>query len=161
MVHIKMDNYIQCPHMNLTVPRAQEIFELEITHVIKFNPAFRTAMKIFKENQKVHLIGIGSCVTKTVNIAEDLKSRYPNIYQKNKMFYTEVKEVWVPKSEEIQLDSLEVTRNIPSVRIMLCKGKLENSVSFQDEEQMNMEMLSLLKKEARMLRNKEKTHPHR
>ena len=157
-----MEYYEQCHQTNQNGEQLkEEPFVFHITNTSKFTQNFRAALKILKEHGKIHLVGVGPCVTQAVNIVEDLKSKFRNISQSNQVFYTQVKEVWIPKSEEVQLDSLEVTRNIPCLKIILCKGKLDGSISFEEEDRLNKEMIHLLRKEAKLLRSKKKSSPRK
>ena len=131
---------------------------LHISTTTNYNLTFKNAVRTFKQHGRVQLVGEGTCATRTVNIAEDLKSRFSDVHQRTEMFCTEIEEVWAPAEgvgEELGLDSLVVKRSVPCVRVRLSREPVEGCVSFKREQQMNGEMVMLLKKEAKVLRGRQ------
>ena len=148
-----MENYIQVHDVDET-PRANlQPYELEILPKSRFSQDLKLAIKILKTEGKIVIIGKGSTITRAVNIAEELKAKYKKIYQRNQCSIFDIKDVWVPKSDNMGLESLEVIRHKPLMSITLSNEYLENSISGKEERTCNNEMLDLLKKEARNIRN--------
>ena len=152
-----MENYIQLEETEDKKINIVEPFEIEVTKKLKFNHLLRTCVKILERNHVIHIIAIGPLITKAVNLAEDMKSKFHNISQKNELFYTEYTDIWVPRFEQQGLDSLEVTRSVPSMKIILSKQKLENCVSYSEEDAMNKELIDLLRNEVKIELRKSKS----
>lgn len=148
-----MENYIQVDDVDEKPSVNLQPHELEILPKSRFSQDVKVATRILKTEGKIVIIGKGSTITRAVNIAEELKAKYKKIYQKNQCSTFDIKDVWVPKSEDMGLESLEVIRHIPLMSITLSNEYLENSVSVKEERKCNNEMLDLLKKEARNMRN--------
>lgn len=148
-----MENYIQIDDVDEKTCANLQPYELEILPKSRFSQDVKVASKILKTEGKVVIIGKSSAITRAVNIAEELKAKYKKIYQKNQCSTFDIKDVWVPKSDNMGLESLEVIRHIPLMSITLSNEYLENSISAKEERKYNNEMLNMLKKEAKNVRN--------
>ncbi|XP_057301837.1 uncharacterized protein LOC130636209 [Hydractinia symbiolongicarpus] len=146
-----MENYI-CSHNDEEQRKVATMhnFELTVDSSKNFYQTLREASKILKEQKKVCLSGVGCDVTRTINVAEDLKSQF-SLYQHNVAHFVEYTDKWIPKIKESGMDSLEVTRHVPAIKVLLSKAKVDNAVAFDQEDVLNHNMIKLLQKEARSL----------
>ncbi|XP_075237577.1 ribonuclease P protein subunit Rpp25 [Lycorma delicatula] len=82
------------------------------------------AISAYKETGVVLWSGSGAAVGKTVSCAEIMKKRHKGVHQINKICYRKVQEYWTPLRDD--LDELVVTREIPTIHILLSKEQLNN-----------------------------------
>ncbi|XP_077515388.1 ribonuclease P protein subunit Rpp25 [Amblyomma americanum] len=85
------------------------------------------AHKAFKDDAKRQMVftGSGHALPKTITCAEILKRKHKGIHQVNKVLYKKVEDLWEPKSPE--LDRLKITREIPTIRILLSKDPVDTA----------------------------------
>eukprot|EP00794_Sanderia_malayensis_P011884 gene11884-13117_t len=79
-------------------------------------------MKMLKTNSKIVLTGVGPQIKKAISMAEILKKNSKGLEQITDIYYTKVEDIWQPVGEESEgfdLDTLKVTKNIPSIKISL------------------------------------------
>uniref|UniRef100_A0A3Q2Q9N1 Ribonuclease P/MRP 25 subunit-like n=1 Tax=Fundulus heteroclitus TaxID=8078 RepID=A0A3Q2Q9N1_FUNHE len=69
--------------------------------------------------------GCGKGVSKAVTCAEIVKRRLKGLHQLTRLTYSSVVEVWRPLEPAAGLDSLSVSRNLPTVWILLSKEPLD------------------------------------
>ncbi|GFT13408.1 ribonuclease P protein subunit p25-like protein [Nephila pilipes] len=85
-----------------------------------------------RDNAVRHMVfsGCGDAIEKTISCAEITKSKFKDLHQITKLSVLSVQEFWEPKESE--LDRLQVTREIPTVSILLCKDPLDsNELGYQ------------------------------
>ena len=147
-----MENYVLQVNNEKHLPVFKE-YEFEIDSHKRYKHSLKACSKLLEDWKKVIISAQGSWVTQAVNIAEDLKSSFSDIDQTIEIFNTVHKKIWVPKSDEC-LDSIEVTRNVPSIRIFLTKQECKMPIVI--ENQLNADAKSLLQKAAKELYSKRK-----
>ena len=64
-------------------------------------------------------LGSGQSTSKVVSIAEILKRRHKHIQERIELGERLVQEFWEPKDEDECLDTLVVTRRIPTIHVLL------------------------------------------
>ncbi|CAK6978120.1 ribonuclease P protein subunit p25-like protein isoform X2 [Scomber scombrus] len=69
----------------------------------------------------------GKGVSKAITCAEIVKRRVKGLHQVTKLLYSAVEEVWEPLEPDAGLDSLTVSRNLPTIWILLCREPLDCS----------------------------------
>ncbi|XP_031556475.1 ribonuclease P protein subunit p25-like protein [Actinia tenebrosa] len=102
----------------------KEPCEVQIKSGKKIRACISQALKILQTTkEKVIITGSGPTVTKVITTAEIVKRKVKGLHQQNTLFYNKTEDFWEPKQEG--LDRLKVTRNIPSIRILLSKVPLD------------------------------------
>nr|XP_027226036.1 ribonuclease P protein subunit p25-like protein [Penaeus vannamei] len=105
---------------------------LEQTSHVKVNPSSKLrdtisiALDKLKTETQLLFVGSGPAAGKAVSCAEITKKRVKNLHQITHLCYRKVQEYWDPKSDG--LDRLCVTREIPTVAILLSKEPLDSSL---------------------------------
>ncbi|XP_051812882.1 ribonuclease P protein subunit p25-like protein [Acanthochromis polyacanthus] len=76
-----------------------------------------------------HLVftAYGKSVSKAITCAEIVKRRLKGLHQLTKLLYGTVDETWEPLEPDAGLDSLTVSRNLPSIWILLSREPLDGS----------------------------------
>ncbi|XP_013877661.1 ribonuclease P protein subunit p25-like protein [Austrofundulus limnaeus] len=69
----------------------------------------------------------GKGVSKAITCAEMVKRRVKGLHQLTRLTYSTVLEVWEPREPTAGLDSLTVSRNLPTVWILLSREPLDHS----------------------------------
>uniref|UniRef100_A0A8C4NN61 Ribonuclease P/MRP 25 subunit-like n=1 Tax=Eptatretus burgeri TaxID=7764 RepID=A0A8C4NN61_EPTBU len=78
---------------------------------------------------KVAFVGSGkSAPAKTVTCVEIVRRREPSLHQIARLAYRVVEERWKPLAPESGLDNLTVTRQIPTISVLLSKDPLNPSL---------------------------------
>ncbi|XP_056142766.1 ribonuclease P protein subunit p25-like protein [Lampris incognitus] len=70
----------------------------------------------------------GKGVSKAITCTELVKRRVKGLHQHTKLLYSTAVDVWDPLEPTAGLDSLTVSRNIPSIWILLSKDPLDSSL---------------------------------
>ncbi|XP_068426919.1 ribonuclease P protein subunit p25-like protein [Clinocottus analis] len=73
------------------------------------------------------LTASGGGVSKAITCAEVVKRRVPGLHQITRLQFCTVDEVWDPLEPGAGLDSLTVSRNLPSIWILLSRDTLDRS----------------------------------
>ncbi|GFX31906.1 ribonuclease P protein subunit p25-like protein [Trichonephila clavipes] len=80
--------------------------------------------------------GCGDAIEKTISCVEITKAKFKSLHQITKLSVLSVQEFWEPKNPD--LDRLQVTREIPTVSILLCKDRLDsNELGYQAPTNVN------------------------
>ncbi|XP_023152051.2 ribonuclease P protein subunit p25-like protein [Amphiprion ocellaris] len=69
----------------------------------------------------------GKSVSKAITCAEIVKRRLKGLHQLTRLLYGTVDETWEPLEPDAGLDSLTVSRNLPSIWILLSREPLDGS----------------------------------
>ncbi|KAG7159954.1 ribonuclease P protein subunit p25-like protein [Homarus americanus] len=93
----------------------------------KMRDILTVALNKFKTEEQQLWIGSGPAAVKAVSCVEVIKRRNRNLQQITQLAYKRVEEYWEPKLEG--LDRLRVTREVPTVVILLSKQPLDPSLS--------------------------------
>lgn len=80
------------------------------------------ALKEFETTNSIVWTGSGTAIGKAISCAEIMKRKF-TLHQINKICFRKVEEHWDPVLED--LDSLVVTREIPTIHILLSKDSLD------------------------------------
>ncbi|KAM9783070.1 ribonuclease P protein subunit p25-like protein [Neosynchiropus ocellatus] len=70
---------------------------------------------------------VGKGVSKAITCAEIMKRRIKGLHQLTRLEFSTVKEVWEPLEPGAGLDSLTVSRNLPTIWILLSRDPLDRS----------------------------------
>ncbi|XP_028986175.1 ribonuclease P protein subunit p25-like protein [Betta splendens] len=79
--------------------------------------------------KQVVFTSVGKGVSKAITCAEIVKRRVKGLHQLTRLLYSAVVEVWEPLEPGAGLDSLTVSRNVPTIWILLSREPLECSQS--------------------------------
>ncbi|XP_026083911.1 ribonuclease P protein subunit p25-like protein [Carassius auratus] len=74
---------------------------------------------------QIMFTGVGHSVVKAITCVEIMKRRVHGLHQLTKLVYRTVQEVWEPLEPEAGLESLTVSRNVPSVWVLLSRDSLD------------------------------------
>uniref|UniRef100_A0A673ACX8 Ribonuclease P/MRP 25 subunit-like n=1 Tax=Sphaeramia orbicularis TaxID=375764 RepID=A0A673ACX8_9TELE len=77
------------------------------------------------ESRQIVFTANGKGVSKAITCAEIVKRRVKGLHQLTKLLYSTVEEVWEPLEPTAGLDSLTVSRNLPSIWILLSTEPLD------------------------------------
>ncbi|XP_034410329.1 LOW QUALITY PROTEIN: ribonuclease P protein subunit p25-like protein [Cyclopterus lumpus] len=77
--------------------------------------------------RQIVLNASGGGVSKAITCAEVVKRRVPGLHQITRLQFCTVDEVWDPLETSAGLDSLTVSRNVPSIWILLSRDALDCS----------------------------------
>ncbi|XDV40697.1 hypothetical protein PO909_009729 [Leuciscus waleckii] len=77
--------------------------------------------------RQIVFTGVGQSVAKAITCVEIMKRRVRCLHQHTKLAYRTVQEVWEPLEPEAGLDSLTVSRNVPSVWVLLSRDPLDRT----------------------------------
>ena len=123
---------------------SQELFVLNVSEEHKFYQTVKNANKLLKEHSKVILIGEGKVANKAIAIADTIKRQSKRVTENIEVCSTNYKDVWIPKSKELGLENLEVTRAVPTTKILLvynlseekpqCKSEIRSRGAGQGKE---------------------------
>lgn len=92
----------------------------------KMRDIITVALDRLKTEEQLLWIGSGPAAVKAVSCVEVVKRRIKTLHQITQLAYKMVEEYWDPKQEG--LDRLKVTREVPTVVILLSKQPLDPSV---------------------------------
>ncbi|XP_051722234.1 ribonuclease P protein subunit p25-like protein [Ctenopharyngodon idella] len=108
-------------------------------------------------SRQIVFTGVGQSVAKAITCVEILKRRVHGLHQHTKLAYRTVQEVWEPLEPEAGLDSLTVSRNVPSVWVLLSKDSLDsNQPGYQAPGSFDAFWAQALKEEAATLRHEQR-----
>lgn len=142
-----MDHYSKTKSVSDEPEGKKEPCDIQVKSGSKIRNIISQAMRILqsKKGDKIVITGSGPTVTKTITCAEIIKRKFKGLHQLNKLFYIKIEDTWEPKEES--LDTLQVTKRIPSISITLSKvpldatqpgyqapGKSISPVQFGDED---------------------------
>lgn len=131
-----MEHYIKVEKSKPECSRKElQPFEVEVKSELKFFQLLRTALKLLKEHGKVVFIGEASEVQRSVNLAEKLKSMHKDVSEHIDISHVQHKDLWIPKSPELGLENLEVTRHVPTISISITRVKKEHKTNDDDFKQ--------------------------
>jgi len=97
----------------------EELFTLNVSEEHKFYQTVKNANRLLKEHSKVILIGEGIVANKAIAIADTIKRQSKKLTENIEVCSTNYKDVWIPKSKELGLENLEITRAVPTTKILL------------------------------------------
>ncbi|XP_068567696.1 ribonuclease P protein subunit p25-like protein [Cebidichthys violaceus] len=80
-----------------------------------------------RTGRQIVLTASGTGVSKAITCAEIVKRRVKGLHQLTRVQFSTVDEVWDPLETSAGLDSLTVSRNLPSIWILLSKDTLDQS----------------------------------
>ena len=127
---------------------SREPWDIYVSQGCKLRYVIQHCLKMLGKRDDIVLTGVGAQVSKTITIAEIVKRRTENLYQNTEIYYTNFEDTWEPKDEHKDLDTLKVTRNLPTIKITLSKSKLDSSSSgYQGPAGLTKEVASSLQKE--------------
>uniref|UniRef100_A0A673JN65 Ribonuclease P/MRP 25 subunit-like n=1 Tax=Sinocyclocheilus rhinocerous TaxID=307959 RepID=A0A673JN65_9TELE len=90
-----------------------------------------------------------SSVAKAITCVEIMKRRVHDLHQHTKLVYRTVQEVWEPLEPDAGLDSLTVSRNVPSIWVLLSRDSLDkNQPGYQAPGSFDALWAQALKEEA-------------
>ncbi|XP_047480282.1 ribonuclease P protein subunit p25-like protein [Penaeus chinensis] len=104
----------------------EQTSHVKVTPSAKIRDTITIALDKLKTETQLLFVGSGPAAGKAVSCAEITKKRMKNLHQITHLCYRIVQEYWDPKSDG--LDRLCVTREIPTVAILLSKEPLDSSV---------------------------------
>ncbi|CAL1293513.1 unnamed protein product [Larinioides sclopetarius] len=78
-----------------------------------------------ENNRQLVFSGCGDAIEKTITCVEITKTKFKDLHQITRLSVLSVVEFWEPKQPD--LDRLQVTREIPTVSILLSKDPLDSS----------------------------------
>lgn len=97
-----------------------------VTPSTKMRDMITTALTKFKSEGQQLWVGTGTAAVKAVSCVEVIKRRTANLHQITQLVYKRVEEYWEPKWDG--LDRLKVTREVPTIVILLSKTPLDSSL---------------------------------
>ena len=126
--------------------KTREPWEIFVSQGSKMRNVIPYCLKMLTSNQRIVLSGTGAQLSKTISIAEIVKRKHKGISQETSLYYTEFEERWEPKDKTKGLDSLSVSRNVPTIQITLSLYE-EEKKAVSDVASISREALAQLKKE--------------
>ncbi|KAK3749931.1 hypothetical protein QZH41_017371, partial [Actinostola sp. cb2023] len=124
-------NHMEFYTKSCSIPTTEnnEPLQVNIKSGKKIRVCISQALKLLQTSKdKVLIGGSGPTVTKAITTAEIVKRKVKGLHQQNSLFYTKTEDLWEPK-EEGSLDQLKVTRNVPSISILLSFQPLDEHVN--------------------------------
>ena len=123
---------------NIPIPNLPENFAwIEVTGSSRVRSLVSSLHKILKQEKSLVISGCGNNTTKAVTLAEIIKRRQKHVQERLALGERVVQEFWEPKHEVEGLDTLVVTRRIPTIHILLDINKTSTQLMSQDEELYN------------------------
>lgn len=108
-----------------------------------------TAESVEKPCQQILFTGTGPSIAKAITCVEILKRRVHGLHQNTSLVYRTVQEVWEPLVPDAGLDSLTVSRNVPSIWVLLSRDSLDrNQPGYQAPGSFDALWAQALKEEA-------------
>ncbi|XP_071803177.1 ribonuclease P protein subunit p25-like protein [Asterias amurensis] len=100
------------------------ITTMKVKHGSKVRNLLGFAFKVIKNENTKYIIftGSGPAISKTITCVEIVKRKMKTLHQITRIFYNRIDEYWNPKEEG--LDRLKVSRDIPTISILLSKESL-------------------------------------
>uniref|UniRef100_A0A8D8XGG4 Ribonuclease P protein subunit p25-like protein n=1 Tax=Cacopsylla melanoneura TaxID=428564 RepID=A0A8D8XGG4_9HEMI len=109
----------------------EDITWMKVSPGAKMRNLLEFALKDFKDKDQILWSGSGPAINKTISCAEIMKHKFSSVHQISTVCYRKVIEYWDPLIDA--LDQLKVTRDIPTIHILLSKQLLDTTVSgYQD-----------------------------
>ena len=105
----------------------------EMTGASKVRSEVGSLSKSLRQDKCLVVSGSGAHVNKVVTVAEIIKRRQKHVDQRIELGERVVQEYWEPKDGDEGLDSLVVTRRIPTIHIVLDINKHSSPVSPDDQ----------------------------
>ncbi|XP_046390509.1 ribonuclease P protein subunit p25-like protein [Ischnura elegans] len=91
------------------------------------------ASSAFKDQRVILWTGSGSAIIKAISCAEIMKRNFKSLHQITRVCFRKLEETWDPITDG--LDQLVVTREVPTIHIMLSKDSLDiNQLGYQGPE---------------------------
>ena len=123
---------------NIPIPNLPENFAWsEVTGSSRIRSLVSSLNKILKQEKSLVISGSGNNTTKAVTLAEIIKRRQKHVQEKMALGERVIQEFWEPKLEVEGLDTLVVTRKIPTIHILLDINKTSTQLLSPDEELYN------------------------
>ena len=91
----------------------------EVTGATRVRAVVGSLCKTLRQEKALVLSGSGPHTAKVVTLAEIIKRKHKQVVMTLQPGEREVKEFWEPKEEEEGLDTLLVTRRLPTLHILL------------------------------------------
>ena len=91
----------------------------EVTGATRVRAVVGSLCKTLRQEKALVLSGSGPHTAKVVTLAEIIKRKHKQVVMTLQPGEREVKEFWEPKEEEEGLDTLVVTRRLPTLHILL------------------------------------------
>ncbi|KAI5752530.1 hypothetical protein M8J77_017829 [Diaphorina citri] len=108
-----------------------DIIWMKVSPGAKMRNVLEFALKDFQDKDLILWSGSGPALTKTISCAEIMKNKCRNLHQISAVCYRKVTEYWDPLIDA--LDQLKVTREIPTIHILLSKQPLDTTIpGYQD-----------------------------
>ena len=137
-----MDQYVKKTSFKKRGSQDREPWDIHVSQGCKMRNVIPYCLKTLKSNGKITLTGVGAQMNKTISLAEIVKRKHSNIVQKTDIYYTEFEDQWDPKDQDKGLDSLCVTRNVPTIKIEFSIHAKENNDSEADLMAVDSDQLS-------------------
>lgn len=120
-----MDKYRRVENSGPTVPKSEN--EIRITAAGMLGKCVGYAIALLEEKGASHIIlkGMGRAISKTVTIAEMIKTRFPELHQNTETGSADINTIWEPQEEG--LSTLEMTRQVSTISITLSRTQLNTS----------------------------------
>lgn len=77
--------------------------------------------------RQIVFTGTGPSVAKAITCVEIMKRRVHGLHQNTTLLYRTIQEVWEPLVSDAGLDSLTVSRNVPSIWVLLSRDSLDSN----------------------------------
>ncbi|XP_026688133.1 ribonuclease P protein subunit p25-like protein [Diaphorina citri] len=103
-----------------------DIIWMKVSPGAKMRNVLEFALKDFQDKDLILWSGSGPALTKTISCAEIMKNKCRNLHQISAICYRKVTEYWDPLIDA--LDQLKVTREIPTIHILLSKQPLDTTI---------------------------------
>lgn len=124
--------------------KPKEPWQIFVSQGCKMRSVIPYCLKMLTNNNRIVLNGMGAQINKTISVAEIVKRKHRDVSQETELSYTEFEDRWEPKDESKGLDSLCVTRNVPTITIVLSLNGEERPAVM---DSISEEALGQLKKE--------------
>jgi len=104
---------------------------LEVSGATRVKSVVGSLCKTLRQEKALVLSGAGPHTSKVVSLAEIIKRKHKQVVMLVQPGEMEVKEFWQPKVEEEGLDTLVVTRRLPTLHVLLNLSR-DNAHTKQD-----------------------------
>uniref|UniRef100_A0A667ZQU0 Ribonuclease P/MRP 25 subunit-like n=1 Tax=Myripristis murdjan TaxID=586833 RepID=A0A667ZQU0_9TELE len=99
--------------------------EIHVKDGSKIRNLMRYALSRMEARPRMVFTATGKGVSKAITCAELVKRRVKGLHQHTELLYCGVDEVWEPLEPDAGLDSLTVSRKLPSICILLSREPLD------------------------------------
>lgn len=79
--------------------------------------------------RQIVFTGVGPSISKAITCVEILKRRMGGLHQVTRLIYSSLQEMWEPLEPSAGLDSITVTRNIPTIWVLLSRDPLDSNTA--------------------------------